>query len=325
MRRLLLAAGCAIALWPAASATAAGGPAPAVQGGAGATAPQSPVRYVTTITHGRTLLQQIDRRTGVVGQYSFLRGAFGVPGVGLDGSTTGLSADGRTLVLAADQRVFPIRRTRLVVLDAPVLRVRTRLTLRGWFTVDAISPDGRTFFLIQSAADDPLHYAVRAYDLPRRRLVRGAIVDVREPDEAMRGTPMTRATSADGRWAYTLYDRGDEAPFVHALDTRTPTARCIDLPGLLGSDLSRMRLALNPDGGTLVVRDDALERARVDTRGFTVGEAASAAPPAPRHAVDDGGGDGGLPGWPAAAALAAIALAALAAARLRPRRATPSA
>ena len=45
------------------------------------------------------------------------------------------------------------------------------------------------------------------------------IVDKSEPDERMAGLPITRQTTADGRWAYTLYDGAGKEPFVHALDT----------------------------------------------------------------------------------------------------------
>jgi hypothetical protein len=69
---------------------------------------------------------------------------------------------------------------------------------------------------------------VRAYDLRTRHLFAKPIVDPSEPDEEMYGVPVTRATSPDGRWAYTLYD-SREHPFVHALDTQGRTAVCIDL------------------------------------------------------------------------------------------------
>ena len=46
----------------------------------------------------------------------------------------------------------------------------------------------------------------------------------------MEGSPMTRATSADGRWVYTLYSRPGGYPFVHALDTVNGVAHCIGLP-----------------------------------------------------------------------------------------------
>src|SRR5262249_17816692 len=143
---------------------------------------------------------------------------------------TGLSADGRRLVLAQVTRRYPTRRTRLLVLDAPRLRVLGELSLRGWFTVDAISPTGRWLYLLHYTPGlDLLRYEVLAYDLRARRLLRRPVIDPREPGEAMRGTAMSRVTSPDGRWAYTLYVRPSGAPFVHALDTRRRTAACVDL------------------------------------------------------------------------------------------------
>ena len=46
----------------------------------------------------------------------------------------------------------------------------------------------------------------------------------------MAGIPLARATSADRGWVYTLYNGGTSHAFVHALDTKHRTARCIDLP-----------------------------------------------------------------------------------------------
>ena len=63
---------------------------------------------------------------------------------------------------------------------------------------------------------------MRAYDLVRGRLLHAPVVDPRETDEKMRGNPISRALSPDGRWAYTLYDGGGGTPFVHALDTSAP-------------------------------------------------------------------------------------------------------
>jgi hypothetical protein len=53
-------------------------------------------------------------------------------------------------------------------------------------------------------------------------------VDPHEADEPMRGIPVTRLASVDGRWQYTLYDNGRHS-FVHALDTSGRAAVCIDL------------------------------------------------------------------------------------------------
>jgi len=44
--------------------------------------------------------------------------------------------------------------------------------------------------------------------------VPGAIVDRREPDERMAGYPITRATTADGVWAYTLCQKPGGRLFV---------------------------------------------------------------------------------------------------------------
>ena len=45
------------------------------------------------------------------------------------------------------------------------------------------------------------------------RLLAAPVVDPREETDKMRGSPLTRTTSADGRFAYTLYDGAGAAPF----------------------------------------------------------------------------------------------------------------
>ncbi len=88
-----------------------------------------------------------------------------IPAVALDGSPGGLSADGTTLVLIQPRKRFPQRETHLAILDAQSLVLRERLTLRGDFSFDAISPDGSHIYLIQYLSPrDPTEYAVRAYD-----------------------------------------------------------------------------------------------------------------------------------------------------------------
>ena len=87
----------------------------------------------------------------------------------------------------------------------------------------------------------------------------------------MRGSPLTRATSAGGRVAYTLYDGAGATPFIHALDTSHGTAHCIDLAMLKGKDyLWQLRLSLGRDGRTLAVRDGDDVEAVVDTQTFRV-------------------------------------------------------
>jgi hypothetical protein len=254
------------------------------------------------------VIERVRRAGGTVERYTNLPGSWGVPGVAWDGSATGLSADGRTLVLSGGVGRYPVLRTRFVVLDALHLRTRARFALPGWFNVDAISRTGRWLYLIHyPSARNTSRYEVRAYDLPNHRLLTKPVIDPREPDEAMQGDPVTRAMSADGRWAYTLYQRGDGVPFVHALDTERRTAACVDLPGLAGADLSAVRLVMARGGDTLRVVGSNGPMALVDTRTFAVRSPAIAQPrPSPPRAAAPAGGD---PPW----ALAAVALAALAA------------
>jgi hypothetical protein len=161
-------------------------------------------------------------------------GSFSIPAVAYDGSPGGISADGRTLVLISPRTRYPRKRTTFAVVDVRRLTVRSRISLSGDFSFDALSPDGRTMYLIQYSPRDSADYSVRAYEIGARRLHTRPVVDPSEPEEPMTGAPVTRATSPGGRWAYTLYSSRPH-PFVHALDTERRTAVCIDLDRLHGS------------------------------------------------------------------------------------------
>jgi hypothetical protein len=254
----------------------------------GVAAPDGGARYVTLAAGPGTVVARVEQDGGRVTGSAFLRGRFAVPVVALDGSSAGLSADGRTLVLVRPRLSFPRAQTTFVSLDANRLRPIQPFTLRGDFSFDALSPDGKTLYLIEYVApSDPNRYVVRAYDLSAGRLLPDPIVDPREPDEAMRGLPITRATSPDGRWAYTLYDGAGAHPFVHALDTSGRTAACIDLDVLAGrDDLYDLRLDVPVDGGTVSVLGAGGPVVIVDTTTFEVREpglpaAARTAPPEP--------------------------------------------
>jgi hypothetical protein len=281
MRRVAALACALMGLVAVPSAAADGGPVPPVWGGAGVSAPGGDIAYIAVGVRGSTLVERVRRDGGAVEQTRLLRGSFGVPGVAYDGSATGLSADGRRLVLAEISSRYPVRRTRLLVLDTRRLEVLQRITLPGHFVVDAVSPTARWMYLIHyPSARSPLRYEVRAYDLHAGRLLPRPVVDPREPDEAMQGLPLTRAMSPDGRWAYTLYQRPNEAPFVHALDTDGRTAACVDLPGLARADLSGVRLAVDPAAHKVRVVSAAGTQALIDMRTFKV----SAPPVASVHA-----------------------------------------
>lgn len=259
LARFALVAAAAIAV--AASGALADGSAylAGVQGWDGVVARDRFVRYVALPSGRRTVLAEVRVEGGRVVQFRSFAGSYGVPQVAFDGTTEGLSRDGRTLVLSP---TGVGRASRFAVVDPQRFRLRATFRLRGTFSFDALSPGARTLYLIEhfSLGNAP-RYRVRAYDLVRMRLLARPVVDPRERG-AMRGLPASRATSRDGRWAYTLYRGGGEGPFVHALDTVRRAAVCVDLPRA-GS-----RLALR--GSRIVVLNRGHEVAAVDARTLRV-------------------------------------------------------
>jgi len=265
-------------------------------------------RYATLKEAGGTVVLRVARDEGRVFASGFLHGDFAIPVVAYDGSPGGLSADGSTLVLLRPRTTFPRTKTPFAILDAKSLRVRSVTTLRGDFSFDALSPDGSTLYFIEYLSpDDPAEYAVRAFDTRAGELVREPIVDRTEPDEVMGGNPLSRETSPDGRWAYTLYDGAGSAPFVHALDTVEREAHCIDLDALAGrGDLPDLRLRLS--NGSLAVVSPRERVVVIDTASFQVEEAGR-------------GSSAGTNGpWPAIGVLVALLAATAVSLIIRRRR-----
>jgi hypothetical protein len=249
-------------------ALAAGGPVEPVQSSYIGTA-GSPFRYGAFDSGGNTVVKLKEAGARAAVPALRIRGRYGIPGVDYSGSMTGLSSDGRTLILAQIATRTP-HATRLLVLGTAPLRIRTRLTLPGWSTVDAISPDGRWLYLIHYASSDITKYEVLAYDLPAHRLLPQPVVDPKERDEAMTGVPINRVMSAGGRWAYTLYLRPTGVPFIHALDTTHQRAVCVDLRPLANVDISSGHLVLLPGGTTLRLDAGGTTQVSVDTQTFRV-------------------------------------------------------
>ncbi|WP_028060358.1 YncE family protein [Candidatus Solirubrobacter pratensis] len=290
MRRVTLLIGFAL-LVPA-SAHAAGGPVPPAFGGKEVSAPGGPDNLVAVRAGAdRTVVLRLNRADASVMRSRSLPGAFGVPAATYDGINTGLSADGRTLVLAEGANRFPVRSTRLAVLDGLSLRPRRIVTLRGMIAVDAISPDGRRLYLVDYKDGNLARYDVRAYDLVRGRLESKPVIDPREPQEKLQGVPVTRVQSGDGRWAYTLYS--GEEPFIHALDTEGRTAVCIDMPKTIGADAGSIKLGLA--AGTLTVERRGIPVALVDLKTYKVSSPRPAAAPRPAIAASRTTGRDGRP------------------------------
>ena len=309
-RRILGLLGSAAIVSGAGAATASADGLPVLGvdvGSKGVTVPGAAARYVTLWSGPKTtVVARVRRNGGRVDRSRLLEGTFTVPAVAYDSSASGLSADGKVLVLIQPRVSFPRARTSFAVLDARHLRVVKVLRLKGDFSFDAISPSGNRIYLIQYvSANDPTKYAVRAFDVGAGRLLPEPVVDPHEPDEQMRGQPLSRAMSPDGRWAYTLYDGNGKTPFVHALDTSRATARCIDLDALGGAEnLWRLRLSIRGGGKQLAVRDGSQTELVVSTRTFAV-----SSPSAPVAASQESSLT-----WPWAAGAGALALALAAAA-----------
>jgi hypothetical protein len=270
IRRAAVPAVIAVAGVLAVPGALGGGGSPGVLvGSTGVIAPGGAVRYVTFTRPRGTLVAAVLIRSGQVARFRWIRGTYGVPLVAFDGSTEGVTRDGGTLVLAPANAGPLATQSRFALIDTRTLRVRRVVTLKGSFAYDALSPDGKTLFLIELLGDSG-KYRVRAYDLARGRLYPQVVVDADEAAEPMIGSPVTRATTADGVWVYTLYARPEKLPFVHALNAQSRRAVCVDLPWQGSVDaLFQMRLKLDSAGTRLVLkRRSGAAAIVVDTRTF---------------------------------------------------------
>jgi hypothetical protein len=255
-------------------------------------------RYATVPAGKDTQMLRIDPDGGEVTGSRAISGNFTIPLVALDGTSAGLSAGGTTLALIAPRtnfRRFPREETSFLIVGVDKtgrLRPREPITLRGDFSFDALSPDGRTMYLVEYASADYNDYAVREYDLARGRLLKEPVQfsHALAPGE-MRGLPMARATSPDGRWAYTLYNGGggarDEA-FIHLLDTVDGVSHCIDVPDISGGEAWNVQLELQGGGGALKVLRGRRVLASMDTETYAVTK-----PRPPGRAIAGSETDGG--------------------------------
>jgi hypothetical protein len=245
-------------------------------------------RYETLEAGKGTVLVRISRDSGEIVRDRYVDERLAIPAVASDGSGGGLSADGETLVLTQPNLRLRRPTTRLAIFDTQNLAPLDRIKLDGAVSFDAISPDGeRLYFINYLSRRDPTEYEVRTYDVDSSRLLRQPIVDPEESGDQMYGWAVTRATSPDGRWAYTLYQGRDE-DFIHALDTERGRAVCIDLDELEGK-VWRLDMNSAAHGQTLELTQDGQREAVVDTQTFEVsypGDAA--ATEAPAQGNDDG-------------------------------------
>ena len=277
MRRAIQALGVFIVVFAATGAVTAGGASangsaysPGLAYGWSGVGTGDGVRFVAFSMPKSTIVAAVRARDGRVLKSAVVRGFYGVPLVTYNGTPGGLSGSGKRLVLGS-YGPMPGQKgqTRFVVLDTKTLDARRVIVLDGAWSFDAVSPDAGTLYLTEHlrAGTKPV-YRIRPFDTRAGRLG-GAIVDRLEGEKDMGGEPVARASSPGGRWAYTLYARRGDEPFVHALDTVKREAFCIDVPLRLGYGRQwglRLRLAAD----SLSVRDGRRKVAAIDTRTWEV-------------------------------------------------------
>lgn len=253
---LLLATIGLVGLLFAQSAAADGGPLTVIQGGVGVASPARPGLHYVAVPDGAngTLLETVDATYGGVFGWHRFTGSWGIPMLGASQTGDGLSRDGRTLVLASLGGPYASP-SKFVIVDTRRMEAVRAVTLRGSYSFDALSPNASMLYVIQyTSTSDLNHYIVRAYDLRADRLLPGKIADRSEQEETMAGSPITRTTSANGRWVYTLYQKSADDVFVHALDTVGAAAYCIDLPwSSQNSGIYNVVLSLRNHDRTLAV------------------------------------------------------------------------
>jgi hypothetical protein len=233
------------------------------------------VSYVTSAEGTHTTLSK--RVEGKIVAFTTLPGDWGVPLVTISGAKGGLSLDGRTLVLG--NNVHPDGQLRaasgLAVIATRDLRLVRTISLRGDYSFDALSPQGRWLYLIHHLQNaSGLRYQVKAYDLRAGKLLPGVIADKRQAGWLMQGYPVDRATSANGRWVYTFYEQANNYPFVHALDTVSRTAVCIGIPWKWAGEAQAMAIGsakLTLDGHELRIAGGK-DAFMLDTKTFRVSE-----------------------------------------------------
>jgi hypothetical protein len=190
VRRVLTAGalGVLCAAIASASALGDGGPVYVEQGSKGVA--RGDVRYVTLATNKETVLQMIQRRGGRVLNYMLLPGYYGVPLVAYDGTTDGLSRDGNMLILGDIFGGPQLRKkSSFAVVDVRRFRLLQTIQLRGDFSFDALSPNGRLLYLIQHVSLPQSRYRVRVYDRYAGQLLPKTVTDRRRWQSVMQGVP----------------------------------------------------------------------------------------------------------------------------------------
>ena len=236
----------------AAPAAAGDGPLFVSQGGVGIAAGSTRYLPVPSYQSDNTILLSLSTKDATERNQMELVGQWGLPST--PSGADGLSRDGTRLVLS-DVMAGQTAPSLFMVVNPKTMKIVDPITLPGWYSFDAMSPDASKLYFIHytqgASSGDLNHYVVREYDLRTRRLLPGRIADRTQKSWVMQGSPVTRTKSADGRWVYTLYMNPGGYPFIHALDTVRGVAHCVGLPLQNQSGVGNLVLGLH--GRTLSV------------------------------------------------------------------------
>lgn len=206
-------------------------------------------------------LVDVDPQTGTTLRMTALPGAYQLPPATMSGVPGGLSQDGRWLVLEAFDTTSTIpSATHLLLIDTSYAMRPQHIDLKGFFSFDAVSNDGKRIFVIEYISSS--QYFVRRYDVGIGQLDPNVIFDKSDGASAMGGLRLSGVPSPDGQWLYSIYVRKDKSAFIHALALDdSQIAFCIDLPGSgYSNDGNEFQwsLALSPDGNHLYAANGAM-------------------------------------------------------------------
>jgi len=225
-----------------------------LQGGQGVLSKDGTVSFTAAKGVGGTLIRAISAEDGTVLRSRTFKGQFGIPTLQAGKPGEGLARDGKTFVI---QNIGFADTSRFKVLSTSDLSTVDSFALNGTYAFDALSPNGSMMYLIQhQTTQDVNHYIVRGYDLRTHTLLPQRIADKTQSSWVMQGWAVTRTTSPNGRWVYTLYANPGGYPFVHALDTVKRVAHCVGLPwpATNGEQGAVYNFALALKGNMLAVR-----------------------------------------------------------------------
>ncbi|HEY8407890.1 MAG TPA: hypothetical protein VIK66_07930 [Gaiellaceae bacterium] len=199
-----------------------------LQGGPGVLSSDGTVSFTAEKAAGGTLISAVSRDGGATLRSRTIEGAWGIPTLQYGKPGEGVSRDGKTFIL---ENVGFANTSKFMFLSTSDLSTVDSFTLNGTYVFDALSPSSSMMYLIQhQTTQDVNHYIVRGYNLHTHTLLPRRIADKTQASWVMQGWAVTRATSANGRWIYTLYANPGGYPFVHALDTVNSVAHCVGLP-----------------------------------------------------------------------------------------------